>query len=89
VKVQIWLAAAGIALLAAPEVNAQAVMRGAQGGAAVGNKAAGPVGAVVGSVLGGASFGFRRAASTVLGVPEETGSTVHGRIPHKQRVVRR
>jgi uncharacterized membrane protein YeaQ/YmgE (transglycosylase-associated protein family) len=88
VKVQIWLAAAGLALLAAPEVNAQAVTRGAQAGGAVGNKAAGAVGAVVGSVLGGASFGFRRAASTVLSVPEETGSIKQGLTPHKPRVVR-
>lgn len=89
VKLRIWLAAAGIMVLAAPAAHSQAVMRGAQEGAAVGNKAAGPVGAAVGSVLGGASYGLRSGASRLLGIPEETGSVRRGRTPHKKRVVHR
>jgi hypothetical protein len=89
VKLRIWLAAAGVIVLAAPAAHSQAIMRGVQEGAAVGNKAAGPVGAAVGSVLGGASYGFRSGASKVLGIPEETGSVRRSRTPHKKRVVHR
>ena len=83
-KLRILLATAGLVVLAAPAAQSQAIMRGAQQGAAVGNKAAGPIGAAVGSVLGGASYGFRSGASKVLGIPEETGSV--RRTPHKKKV---
>ena len=86
-KLRILLATAGLVVLIAPAAQSQAIMRGAQQGAAVGNKAAGPVGAAVGSVLGGASYGFRSGASKVLGIPEETGSV--RRTPHKKKVVNR
>ena len=88
-KLRILLTAAGIAVLAAPAVNSQAIVRGAKEGAAVGNRAAGPVGAAVGSVVGGASFGFRSGASRVLGIPEETGSVQRARTPQKRRNVHR
>ena len=81
--------AAGLVALMAPAANAQAIQRGVKEGAAVGNRAAGPVGAAVGSVLGGAAYGFRSGASTVLGIPEETGSVKGNRTSRKKRVVRR
>jgi hypothetical protein len=89
VNIRVLLAAAGLVILVAPAAHSQAIMRGAREGAAVGNKAAGPVGAAVGSVMGAASFGFRSAASGVLGIPEETGSVQQGRTPRKKRDVRR
>jgi len=88
-KIRLMLAMAGLACLMAPAANAQAVMRGAKEGAAVGNRAAGPVGAAVGSVLGGAAYGFRSGASTVLGIPEETGSVKRSAKANKKRVARR
>jgi hypothetical protein len=89
VKLRILLAAAGVAVLAAPAANSQAIVRGAKEGAAVGNRATGPIGAAVGGVVGGASFGFRSGASRVLGIPEETGSVQRVRTPQKRRHVNR
>ena len=63
----IWAAAALFVLPAA--VQAQGVVRGAQEGAAVGNRAAGPVGGAVGAVGGGVVGGVKG----VLGIPQQSG----------------
>jgi len=68
----LFVAALGLMVPAA--ANAQSVVRGIHEGAAVGNRVAGPIGAGVGSVLGGSAYAFRSGASKVLGIPEETGS---------------
>jgi uncharacterized protein YcfJ len=94
-KVRAALVLGGLALLASYPANAQSVVRGAREGAIVGNKAAGPVGAAVGTVMGATAYGFRSAAATVLGIPEETGSVqpsrahtkAHTRAHTKKRVV--
>jgi hypothetical protein len=85
---RILLVAAGLVVLA-PSISAHAgaIARGAKEGAAYGNKAAGPAGGAVGSVMGGAAYGFRSGASKVLGIPEETGS-VQGTHSHKRKIVR-
>jgi hypothetical protein len=83
---RLLLAVAGIAILVAPvSADAGAISRGARAGADYGNKAAGPVGGAVGSVMGGAAYGFRAGASKVTGIPEETGTVRrHRTVKHKR-----
>jgi hypothetical protein len=78
------VAAVGLMLPAA--ASAQSVMRGVHEGAAVGNRAAGPIGAGVGAVLGGSAYAFRSGASKVLGIPEETGSVKRHHVSRKKRM---
>jgi hypothetical protein len=87
--VRVLVIAIGLAILAIPAANAQAVVRGAREGAAVGNRAAGPVGAAVGSVMGASAFAFRSGASWVLGIPEEAGNIQPQRTRQKKRSVQR
>lgn len=49
------------AFMTIPAANAQGIIDGSQHGAAVGNRDAGPVGAVVGGVVGGAVGGAEGA----------------------------
>lgn len=50
----------------------QGLVRGAQDGAAVGNRAAGPVGGVVGGAVGAGVGGAVGAVKGVLGIPQDT-----------------
>ena len=49
------------------------MVRGAQEGAAVGNRAAGPVGGAVGAVGGGVVGGVAGGVKGVLGIPQQSG----------------
>jgi hypothetical protein len=63
------------AALAAPvAAQAQGVIGGGKQGVAVGQRAAGPVGAVVGAVVGGAVGGVVGGVKGVIGIPQSTGS---------------
>jgi hypothetical protein len=85
-----WLVAvAAVGLMLPAAANAQSVMRGVREGAAVGNRVAGPIGAGVGSVLGGSAYAVRSGASAVLGVPEETGSIKRPHTPRQRRTHQR
>ena len=83
---RLLFAIAALGLMLPAGVNAQAVMRGVLNGVAVGNRAAGPIGAGVGAVVGGASYAFRSGASKVLGIPEETGSVNRHHSPRKKKI---
>lgn len=88
-NLRVLMLTTGLVLLAVPVAHAQAVVRGAQQGVAVGNRAAGPVGAVVGGVVGAGAYAFRSGASRVIGVPEESGSARAQRSVTKKRMAKR
>nr|WP_262298068.1 hypothetical protein [Microvirga sp. HBU67692] len=76
------LSTLGLAVLALPAaVQAQGIVRGAEQGAAVGNRAACPVGGAVGGVTGGVVGGVKG----ILGIPQNTGSVQRHRTSHKKR----
>jgi uncharacterized membrane protein len=67
-----------VAALSVPvAVQAQGIIGGGKQGAAMGNRAAGPVGAVVGGVIGGVVGGVVGGVKGVIGIPEHTSR--HGR----------
>jgi hypothetical protein len=82
-RLLVVVAALGLMLPAA--ANAQSVVRGVREGAAVGHRIAGPIGAGVGSVLGGSAYAVRSGASAVLGVPEETSGVTRHHTLRKKR----
>lgn len=62
-----------VATLATPLVaQAQGIIGGGRHGAAVGHRAAGPVGGAVGAVVGGAVGGVVGGVKGVIGVPQHT-----------------
>ncbi len=69
-KTRLIMAAAFFGLLSmSPGAQAQGVVDGAQHGAAVGDRAAGPVGTVVGGAVGGVVGGVEGGVRGVLGLP--------------------
>ena len=80
--IAIGLLAAASVLAMQPAAQAQGVIEGSQHGAAVGNRDAGPVGAVVGGVVGGVLGGVEGA----MGVPPHRyrhAYDYHGRRSHR------
>ena len=72
-KTQFAVAVVVVAALAAPlSAQAQGIIGGGQQGVAMGQRAAGPVGAVVGGVVGGAVGGVVGGVKGVIGIPQET-----------------
>ena len=72
-KPRLMMAASVLATLAIPlAAQAQGVVRVAEEGAAVGNRAAGPVGGAIGAGVGGVVGGVKG----VLGIPERHRSTL-------------
>ena len=72
-KTQFAMAVVVVAVLAAPlSAQAQGIVGGGQQGIAIGQRAAGPVGAVVGGVVGGAVGGVVGGVKGVIGIPQET-----------------
>jgi len=71
-KAQFAMAAVVVAAVSVPfAAQAQGIIGGGQQGVAVGQRAAGPVGAVVGGVVGG--------VKGVIGIPQETVPVRHRR----------
>ncbi len=81
-KAQLAMAVIVVAALSAPlAAQAQGIIGGGQQGVAIGQRAAGPVGAVVGGVVGGVVDGVVGGVKGVIGIPQEP-------VPVRQRRAR-
>jgi hypothetical protein len=88
-KIHAIVAALGLVALSAPAAQAQGVVRGAQDGAIIGQRAAGPVGGAVGGAVGGVTGGVVGGVKGVLGIPQDTRIRGAGRSGGKAAAVKR
>jgi len=61
-----------VALIMPEPASAQGIMRGAYQGAAIGKRAAGPIGAVFGGTIGGFAGGIAGGIKGIFGIPQKT-----------------
>jgi hypothetical protein len=79
-RASVFFAAVGLAILAAPvTVQAQGIVRGAEQGAAVGNRAAGPIGGTLFVELPEVSLAASKACSAFLRTPAPSGGSTDTR----------
>lgn len=79
-KAQFAMAVVVVAAVSVPvAAQAQGIVGGGQQGAAIGHRAAGPVGAVAGAVVGGAVGGVVGGVKGVIGIPQHDDQPVRHR----------
>ncbi len=79
-KAKFVMAVVVVAAFSAPlAAQAQGIVGGGQQGVAIGQRAAGPVGAVVGGVVGGVIGGVVGGVKGVIGIPQEPVPVHHRR----------